>query len=230
MAEVCQLCKDEVKDNEEGLECDSCKSWFHCKCAKVTKAMYAVMSSHNVNKGKKAVVGSCGLYWFCVGCDVHVKKWVSSSQEMRITCERLEGEVVGIRKHIELDKKVREEITGDLLSVNGKLVDLRRDLLSLGVDIEKVRLGKVDEGCLVAVKSEVELLKKEGAEVRKSFADIVAAEKVVTNIGSDVGDKRIKMEVAEALERDKRRDKLVIMKMWTRVIWRERLRVCLMGW
>ena len=38
---VCENCEKEVKNNQDGLQCDLCDQWFHCACEKVSAEHYS---------------------------------------------------------------------------------------------------------------------------------------------------------------------------------------------
>lgn len=144
-------------------------------------------------------------------------------------------EVMNIGKDVESVKKLFDEIKNEIEDFKKDktvLQDVKKDNKSLekevriiGKDVEvvKTRFGemkneieefKKDKSVLQDVKSAVENLKIDKIEVKKSFVEIMQEEKVkeLELSKKDAGgeDRRIKMEVAEAMERSKRRDKIII--------------------
>lgn len=54
----CGKCKRRVRDDQNGLQCDLCHTWYHCGCLKISKADYEnIMGLKNIVK------------WFCINCD-----------------------------------------------------------------------------------------------------------------------------------------------------------------
>ncbi len=68
----CQICKKEVTDNCQALECDKCDDWYHAGCVGFPNATY---------KGLLAVNGSdkLGLLWFCKTCLANIRGYISTS-------------------------------------------------------------------------------------------------------------------------------------------------------
>lgn len=180
----CAVCRKVVKDEDNGIECDSCKEWVHSKCAEVPLGLYSALSKY---EGKK---GGCGIFFYC---------------------EKCKGNLL----------KMREELTGLKERVNvleKEWKDTNKKIGERGVEIEERK--KVE---LESVWNEIELIKKEGNETKISFAEIMKEEKRLAdkeqagitsmNVGINKGggERQLQMEMAEAIERDKRRNKLVMM-------------------
>ena len=52
----CGTCQVEVKSNQNGLYCEWCEKWFHCRCEKVGTEEYKLLNE-------------CRLRWFCRRCN-----------------------------------------------------------------------------------------------------------------------------------------------------------------
>lgn len=59
-AETCRHCRD-MKDDDEGLQCDGCGLWFHRECEKKEE----------------------GMLWFCEGCKPKVRKNLDEMKNMK---------------------------------------------------------------------------------------------------------------------------------------------------
>ena len=40
---VCGGCVENVRDRDQAVECDGCKTWYHIKCGRISKAIYKGM-------------------------------------------------------------------------------------------------------------------------------------------------------------------------------------------
>lgn len=67
----CGRCNRPVKSYENGIMCDTCKSWFHVGCEKVNKKAYDAMKENP------------GMLWFCIGCRVKPRKNEEEITELR---------------------------------------------------------------------------------------------------------------------------------------------------
>lgn len=125
-------------------------------------------------------------------------------QEVKMENARIVQELDGVKKD---NGNMGLEVKGIEKEVKGvkKLVDEIKN---------EIECLKKERSVIQEVKSGVEDLRKDRIEVKKSFAEIMENEREKMLIHSKkegVGeDKKIRMEVVEALERDKRKDKLII--------------------
>jgi len=58
-------CKKVVNDDDKGLSCQKCSSWYHSQCLNITAAEYKVMHKYE------------NLMWFCTGCKSAVDDLIS---------------------------------------------------------------------------------------------------------------------------------------------------------
>jgi len=49
---------------EEGVKCEMCDNWYHCKCQGVSKALYAALQEAVSDEED-----TCGLHWYCRRCN-----------------------------------------------------------------------------------------------------------------------------------------------------------------
>lgn len=99
----CGKCsKDVLKD---GLECEICERWFHCKCEAVPSATY------------KALEQDKALHWYCSGCSsgvINIWKKLRERQdqlddELRQIKEEVKGLKGGVVKIEQLEDMVKQE-------------------------------------------------------------------------------------------------------------------------
>lgn len=64
---VCPDCSLEVKDNEDAIECDICKGWYHKVCQSVSDALYAILTSDENQR----------ISWYCKSCQRGAKAIMS---------------------------------------------------------------------------------------------------------------------------------------------------------
>ena len=58
---VCGVCGQEVRDSEEGVQCDGCRSWLHTHCGGISHLSYRQMVREEA-EGKHCP-------WLCPGTD-----------------------------------------------------------------------------------------------------------------------------------------------------------------
>ena len=205
---ACGVCKAQVENDDKGVLCDWCKSWFHSSCAEVAPSLYAVMTKYNTTK---QTAGQ--LYWYCGSCNVDVKRLIKDVEGLLKKVDKIESEGKKTRTQIAEVKETAE-------NVNRAVVGIRKDIDCL----QKVEV--------ISMKKEMAEIRGQSAEVKKSFADIVAGEESrasalrelqkagcevqveeAPRMGAGIGgsNRRLQMEMAEAIDRDKRRHNLLIM-------------------
>jgi hypothetical protein len=160
------------------------------------------------------------LYWLCGWCNVGVAKWRTELQSVKMSQGKMEEEMEKMRKEWEEWKK------GDAVGcVKREVEKLMKDSGTAGVkgELEKLKKENVEAKKQIAEnKKNVEMawkdaLEKKEVAIKKSFLDIVkeqtekSKEEGVGSVRPALERRDIRMEVIEELEREKRRDKLVIM-------------------
>ena len=77
----CGVCTHKVKNEDNGLQCDGCRMWYHIRCDKVEKKLYKVHMEHE------------DLIWLCRKCKPQLSNWVNKIQILEEQNEKLgEGE------------------------------------------------------------------------------------------------------------------------------------------
>ena len=61
-SEICGVCSNSCKNNNEAIECDHCVQWFHAECIKMPTQQYKALSSC-------LDMNIVGLKWLCKTCD-----------------------------------------------------------------------------------------------------------------------------------------------------------------
>ena len=70
--DVCQLCKQQVKENDDAVECQWCTTWEHKKCLKLHDNQYDIIGQIPAN-----------LMWFCGVCQPKVRMTLRFFNEVR---------------------------------------------------------------------------------------------------------------------------------------------------
>jgi len=229
---VCGVCDEEVRERDKGVECDGCERWYHGKCVLMESKMYAVLSA-------AALAGDTGLHWFCSSCDQSFKECKVEIGEMKGRQKSLEDEMSRMREEWENWKRENGKETV-LKVVEEREKKLEVEVLDQVVEKLKkeaeVTKREIQEGKVVAEnvwkkalqKKEEDIKKsfaqavKEDGEVKKSFIEIVKEqeEQWTVKVGKKEKEesrkneasmrKDIRMEVAEEMEREKRKNNLVL--------------------
>lgn len=82
---ACGSCMKQVADGDDGVECELCGLWYHCRCQSMSELMY------------KAVKQFSGLHWYCKGCQGGAEKLLGILSKMQTKVDRLEEELVRLR-------------------------------------------------------------------------------------------------------------------------------------
>lgn len=184
--EKCGVCVVEVKSNEKALQCDICSVWVHSKCAKVPDALY-----NNIIKSGKDCVG---VKWFCDKCEPQF--------------EKIKTELNGL-------KEKQKEMEFKQTSIETAVKELGKEWSEMKKMCEKWKTEidkKSQDGQQSVNEDGIEELKEEVRSLKKSYSEIVETNRVegaqvTTNVSSN---RAMQMEVSEALEREKRKNNLVI--------------------
>jgi len=56
----CDVCKAEVEDGDDALECEICKGWFHISCVDISTYEYEVLVRHKIGS----------IHWYCATCNI----------------------------------------------------------------------------------------------------------------------------------------------------------------
>ncbi len=124
--EMCGRCRKEVKDEDAGLECETCNLWFHIGCENVTKMQYnCIEDSNKVKKGK----AKSKVHWYCNTCEQVTVPWMKTMASLNTRQDNLEARMVKVEEDLnnkagkdeveELEGRVKKlEDSGESTAVN----------------------------------------------------------------------------------------------------------------
>ena len=228
--ERCAECKEEVIRSDKVMECDLCGKRVHIKCGKVTNAMHSEL--------KKATSGgiSQGIKFFCTSCDNifdRIKVDIKPLIEKQIELEKQQGKMMqgleDAKKEISVVKESLNKIIddknkeGNKTEVNDCIKTLKQDLEDSKREISAVK-GSVylmmDEKKKEENKTEAKVaeelvgLKLQLGELKTKYSDVVRVNgmegAIVVNSHQATTLEAIKSDVSEFMEREKRKNNLVI--------------------
>jgi len=191
--EKCGACNIEVV--KDGIECEVCERWFHCKCEKVAVGTY------------KALEQDKALHWYCNGCSRGVVNTWKRLQEKQ---EFLETEV----------GQLKEEIKGMKIWTD-KVGQMEKEVNADRAEFKKLdgRLKKIEIAVKEGEQKKEQLVQKEIQELKQSFVDIVNEQEEErkkednkkTADREKTVDRELQQKMLEVMERDKRKNNLIFM-------------------
>lgn len=180
--EVCGECGKEVV--KEAVECEVCERWFHIKCVGVAVATYKVLLGAEKS-----------IHWFCKGCDKGV---VSIWKKLQERQDKLEKEVVELREEVKgLKGKIGKMETG--FEINRKEWK----------DFDK-RIKSVEENDKEKDLRNDQRVLKEVEGMKTSFKGIMREQEVEREKELKSKDKEMQQKMIEMMEREKRRNNIII--------------------
>ena len=182
---ICGVCNVVVVENEKAMQCDLCNRWNHNTCSSMPDDLYKALRKHD-NK-------NTGVKWFCKTCEMHFGKL------------RLEMKAVAERQGIVELKQVTME---------AGLVEVRREVVELKKEFKEFvkATQQSAESDSIKVVDKIEEIKGEITGMKKSYSEILSSGiGAEASLGSlNVPVRNIKVEVSEVMEREKRKNNLVI--------------------
>src|SRR5664279_317055 len=112
----CGHCSKSVTDQDNGISCDICVSWFHCRCQGVTDTMYKALNQN----GKE-------LFWFCKDCRQGAEKLFPSISKIQTKVDKLKNKTA--RVNTELKTELTRTITA--------LAELKKEIAHFSGRIEQ---------------------------------------------------------------------------------------------
>jgi len=70
--EECGICKKQVGEEDQGLECEICKKWWHSGCVDIEDGEYEMLARHC--KGT--------IHWYCPLCNGNTLQIMKLIQEL----------------------------------------------------------------------------------------------------------------------------------------------------
>lgn len=181
-AEICKKCELEVKDNENGVQCELCESWGHGKCYGVSEKGYEVLRLQEV-------------MWVCQGC----RPWVEDKLRVtRVEHKLMEMEIEQTKSKIVLDnfgqtldkgirdlKDLESQRKNDISMIEDKIKQLENNLNT-----------KIEE-----VKSLV---------ITDSLNREINNKELQTNVANNTIPLCTRRDILEEIELDKRKNNLIL--------------------
>lgn len=179
--EVCGECGKEVV--KEAVECEVCERWFHIKCVGVAAGTYKVLGAEK------------SIHWFCKGCDKGV---VNTWRKLQERQDKLEKELA----------EVREEVRG----LKGKIGKMESGLESNRKEWKEFdkRIKKMEDNDKEKELRNDQMVLKEVEGMKISFKGIVKEQELEREKELKSKDKEIQQKMIEMLEREKRRNNIII--------------------
>jgi PHD-finger len=229
----CGVCTEEVKEGEKGVQCDDCKVWFHTKCVSIDPKVYQAMTGFkSVNKS--------ALYWFCGECNKGFQELKLEMKQIKAKQQAVEDEMKQMRLELNSWKKENgKEIVLKVVEEREKKLgveELQKVVEKLKVEssvtkkeIQDSRVEVEKEWKEALQKKEDDIRKafvqvvKEDDDVKKSFVEIMREQEEQWSIKVSRKEreeskrnevnmrKDIRMGVVEEMEREKRKNNLVLM-------------------
>ena len=107
----CGTCKKPVGNHDNGVSCEICESWFHCRCQGISDVLYKALNQF-----------SAELHWFCNSCNSGAGKLLMIMSKMHTKLDRLEDEMARLKAelHADMVHSVRV-IRDDLEKLEGRM-------------------------------------------------------------------------------------------------------------
>ena len=109
--EECGICKKQVGEEDQGLECEICKKWWHSGCVDIEDGEYEMLARHC--KGT--------IHWYCPLCNGKTLQIMKLIQELdeKITKNKLEFQT--INNDIQAKMQTISTVLDDIQSDMGKM-------------------------------------------------------------------------------------------------------------
>ena len=110
----CGSCQKTVSDIE-GVQCEVCDRWFHCKCQSVSDSTYRAMSECK------------GIHWFCTMCNEGAEKLLPLLTRIQDKITLMESCIDGCKK---MSEQNQEEIRKLNVLLEEKVLEMQKDMES----------------------------------------------------------------------------------------------------
>jgi len=174
----CGVCIKVVSSNEDGICCEICGLWFHCKCQGVPEQMYKAM-----NQFKEE------LHWFCKGCQAGAEKLLGIMSKMHSKIEGLDAELIRLRADwkTEIEKvtadfrdamqQTADELKNSIEHINGRVHDIESDLYDSNTSASKVTNSWADmvakdiDNKITVVAADVSTLQQQTNNIQRDIQE-----------------------------------------------------------
>lgn len=215
VGDQCGVCRKEVLPGDNAVACDACGVWHHCICGDVSPDVYKALRKFDGGKTGTA------LHWYCQGCKSSLTRMSEEISALTEKCGKLESELNELKKDsakgdmegynkLEGELKILKEEFKKEKSIKGVAErDLRQEMECMKKEWVAM---KTEKGIMSKVMDEV---KQESEGLKKMWTEVVSAGKDAAVFASEeanavTGERKIRVEVAEAVERENRKKNLVI--------------------
>lgn len=189
--EKCGSCGTAVKENDKALTCDLCNVWVHTKCGGgcgVPDKLYKVIKELGVD------CATVGIRWFCNKCNPQI-------DSLKLELKTIKDRHINLEKKHENLEVVVQKVQEDYASIKRTMDELTR---TMNQNVSENQ-GKVDED-IVVLKDEITELKKSYSDMARGNA-VDGARAISLQNSPSIS---VQVEVSEAMEREKRKNNLVI--------------------
>lgn len=152
----CLGCKKEVRNNQNGVQCDMCNNWFHAGCEKVGLEEYKILQVSKITK------------WFCRKCDGRYRTLKQENRSLREEQKAWQEKYKKLEREYERNREenTRQKERVDVMEgkVEGKIGGLEADITNLRQEVRRsgVANGVDSEGIKTLIKEEIiEIREKE---------------------------------------------------------------------
>lgn len=187
--EKCAVCANDVKPSEQSLCCDLCGKWVHTRkeCGKVPMELYKTIKKFRAEN-------IIGIKWICERCDTQFEKFKS---EMKMILE----------KQVALENKQE--------TMEATMIGMKEDIIEIRKVVEEWKNDKIQTGDneQEVVDDKIDKLKEELTELKQTYSSMVRVNNREETNNSNVinpSSRSVQLEVSEAMEREKRKNNLVI--------------------
>lgn len=109
----CRGCLKAVLEQENGVMCEICNNWYHCKCQGINDQLYRILNQYGTE-----------LHWFCKGCQAGADKLLALLTRMQTKIDKMDEEIVRVRTDIRSEMtSTFQQMTSDLHTVNHRCDD-----------------------------------------------------------------------------------------------------------
>jgi hypothetical protein len=205
--EKCNVCDEVVKDEDYGIYCEICKSWFHTKCEEMSVDEYSFLEAHK------------SFHWYCKACNKSVTATIQLFSSLRLKVENLEEKFNKLCDGIlpdKMAKSIESKISEAVDKFETKMNKLAADFQGLKdqVSASDIKLETIIEAKLV---DSVDSIKK---NLEPSWASIVNKEvnTQFERVSKDVSTVQLVLEdtqkkANEERERESRSHNIIIYRV-----------------
>ena len=141
--ERCRHCWRVVTSKQDGIQCEICCIWVHCKCAEIPEEAYNVVENQ-------------GIHYFCKWCDETANSMISMMTKLNDRQNKLESQLLEIEAtQYDKDKHV-QDIETDVKGVKTNVEVAMKAITELRERVEKVEKKIEDDVYVKGAETNVE--------------------------------------------------------------------------